>query len=136
MRGAADVAYVAMDARIAEIFWGVYQRNVDGFATLIGEEMVTPPIAVSMPNAPGIGIGSGWAVYQAQLMSQLQHQVLGIESDQLPRASAVARLGAYGYGLGLAVAVEAAMPIYLRDKVAKTEAERFALKNASYEQAS
>jgi tRNA threonylcarbamoyladenosine biosynthesis protein TsaB len=42
----------------------------------------------------------------------------------LPRAGAIARLGAHGFEQGLAVDVEQAMPVYLRDKVAKKESER------------
>ena len=44
----------------------------------------------------------------------------------LPRAALIARLGGQGFTQGLAVPVELAMPVYLRDKVAKTEAERAA----------
>ncbi len=32
----------AMDARMGEIFWGVYRRDAQGFAELIGNESVTP----------------------------------------------------------------------------------------------
>lgn len=121
-------AFTALDARIGEIFWGEYVRNTDGFAQLIGNEAVLPPSETPIPTQQGAGIGSGWAVYHDILMPRLQQCVLQIESDSLPRAAAVARLGAYRFGLGQAVAVEYAMPVYLRDKVAKTEAERFAEK--------
>jgi tRNA threonylcarbamoyladenosine biosynthesis protein TsaB len=47
-----------------------------------------------------------------------------IETDNLPRAGAVARLGVQGYAQGLAVDVEDAQPVYLRNKVAKKESER------------
>jgi tRNA threonylcarbamoyladenosine biosynthesis protein TsaB len=129
MRSPITVAYTAMDARIEEIFWGVYQRNTDGFAELMGDEAVIAPADITVPAIPGVGIGSGWSVYQTILMNRLQHQILDIESNQLPRAAAIARLGAYGFSLGQAVAVENAMPVYLRDKVAKTEAERFRAKS-------
>lgn len=128
MRSLINRAFVAMDARIEEIFWGEYVRNTDGFAQLIGNEAVLPPNQTPIPAQQGAGIGSGWTVYQALLMPRLQQQIVQIESDSLPRASVVAHLGAYHFGLGQAVAVEQAMPVYLRDKVAKTEAERFAEK--------
>ncbi|MEQ1636480.1 MAG: tRNA (adenosine(37)-N6)-threonylcarbamoyltransferase complex dimerization subunit type 1 TsaB [Methylococcales bacterium] len=128
MRSSIAVAFAAMDARISEIFWGVYQRNTDGFAALLGEEAVLPPADVIPPVLSGAGIGSGWAVYPELLTARLQQQVLHIESECLPRAAVVARLGEYGFRLGQAVGVEHALPVYLRDKVAKTEAERFAAK--------
>ena len=119
-----DVAFVAMDARMDEIFWGVYRRDGQGYAELIGDEAVTPADAVEFPDLTGVGIGSGWGVYTQELMTRLAGRVSHYEADRLPRAGAIARLGARGFEQGLAVPVEQAMPVYLRDKVAKKESER------------
>jgi tRNA threonylcarbamoyladenosine biosynthesis protein TsaB len=119
-----DVAFVAMDARMDEIFWGVYRRDAQGYAELIGDEAVTPADAVEFPDLAGVGIGSGWGVYTQELMTRLAGRVSHYEVDRLPRAGAIARLGARGFEQGLAVPVEQAMPVYLRDKVAKKESER------------
>jgi tRNA threonylcarbamoyladenosine biosynthesis protein TsaB len=119
-----NVAFTAMDARMGEIFWGVYQRNEWGFAELTGKESVTPAVDVEFPDLIGAGVGSGWGVYHEALMDRLAGRVSYCEIDNLPRAGAIARLGARGFEQGLAVAVEQAMPVYLRDKVAKKESER------------
>ena len=119
-----NVAFTAMDARMGEIFWGVYQRDEQGYAELIGKEAVTPAVDVEFPDRIGVGIGSGWGVYRQELMTRLAGRVSYCEIDNLPRASAIARLGVRGFDQGLAVAVERAMPVYLRDKVAKKESER------------
>ena len=117
-------AFTAMDARMGEIFWGVYNRDQFGYAALIGKEVVTLAEDIAFPDLTGIGLGSGWGVYEEILMLRLAGKVKHYEVDVRPRARAIARLGARGFELGLAVAVELAMPVYLRDKVAKTEAER------------
>ncbi len=119
-----SVAFVAMDARMDEIFWGVYQRDAEGYAELLGDEAVTPAGSVEFPDLAGMGIGSGWGVYRQQLMARLAGRVGGDKADLLPRAGAIARLGARGFEQGMAVAVEQAMPVYLRDQVAKKESER------------
>ncbi len=119
-----DLAYVAMDARMGEIYWGVYQRGEQGFAELIGNETVTPADLIEFPDLNGAGIGSAWGVYQHELMQRLSGKVNYFESDYFPRAGAIACLGVHGFELGLAVDVEQAMPVYLRDKVAKKESER------------
>ena len=119
-----DTAFVAMDARMGEIYWGVYRRDDQGYAELIGNESVTPADTIEIPELTGIGIGTGWGVYRQELSQRLDGKVVAIETDNLPRAGAVARLGARGFELGLAVDVEQAMPVYLRDKVAKKESER------------
>ncbi len=119
-----NIAFTAMDARMGEIFWGVYQRDERGFAELLGKESVTPAVEVEFPDRTGVGVGSGWGVYKQELLIRLAGRVSCCESDRLPRAGAIARLGARGFEQGLAVAVEQAMPVYLRDKVAKKESER------------
>ena len=119
-----NVAFTAMDARMGEIFWGVYRRGEQGFAELIGKESVTPAADVEFPELTGIGAGSGWGVYKQELMTRLAGRVSYCESADLPRARAIARLGVHGFEQGRAIAVEQAMPVYLRDKVAKKESER------------
>ncbi|MGZ5050404.1 MAG: tRNA (adenosine(37)-N6)-threonylcarbamoyltransferase complex dimerization subunit type 1 TsaB [Methylobacter sp.] len=118
------IAFVAMDARMDEIFWGVYRRDSHGYAELVGHEAVTPADAAEFPDLAGVGIGSGWGVYSEQLMARLGGRVTYYQADKLPRAGAIVRLGARGFELGLSVPVEQAMPVYLRDKVAKKESER------------
>ena len=119
-----NVAFTAMDARMGEIFWGVYQRNAQGFAELVGKEAVTLATEVEFPDLIGTGIGSGWGVYCEALSLRLAGLVSTCQIDNLPRAGAIARLGAQRFKQGLAVDVELAMPVYLRDKVAKKESER------------
>ena len=116
--------FVAMDARMGEIFWGVYIKNVHGLAELTGNEAVTLAENVIYPNKHGVGIGSGWAVYPQELSAQLGGLLQRIDANHLPRASAIAKLGVSGFNAHQAVSVENAMPVYLRDKVAKKESER------------
>jgi tRNA threonylcarbamoyladenosine biosynthesis protein TsaB len=120
----SDCVYTAMDARMGEIFWGVYQQNQQGYGELMGEEAVTLAENIVFPEKKGMGIGSGWAVYQQQLSNCLGALLQGVEADHLPRASAIADLGVLGFENNQAVDVEMAMPVYLRDKVAKKESER------------
>jgi tRNA threonylcarbamoyladenosine biosynthesis protein TsaB len=120
-----NLAFTAIDARMEEIFWGVYQRDAQGFAELIGAESVIPAESVTCSVLDsGVGIGSAWGVYADTLTTYLKGQVSHYEAHVLPRAALIARLGVHGFKQGLAVPVEQAMPVYLRDKVAKTEAER------------
>jgi tRNA threonylcarbamoyladenosine biosynthesis protein TsaB len=119
-----NCAYTAMDARMGEIFWGVYQKDLQGYVELVGEEAVTLAENIIVPEMQGIGIGSGWGVYPDELSHCLGDLLLGIEADHLPRASAIVELGVMGFEKNQAVAVEKAMPVYLRDKVAKKESER------------
>ena len=119
-----STAFTAMDARMGEIYFAVYRKGLSGFAELLGEELVTPADSIVFPDLAGSGIGKGWGAYRETLMRRLGWRIGLIETDNLPRAAAVARLGAQGYASGLAVDVEDAQPVYLRNKVAKKESER------------
>ncbi|WP_305907676.1 tRNA (adenosine(37)-N6)-threonylcarbamoyltransferase complex dimerization subunit type 1 TsaB [Methylomarinum sp. Ch1-1] len=119
-----NVAFTAMDARMGEIFWGVYQQDRQGYARLLGKEAVTPALDVVFPDIAGAGVGSGWGVYRQELATRLGSLLLATDAKKLPRAAAIVQLGADGFSNEQAVAVEEAMPVYLRDKVAKKESER------------
>ncbi|MGY6274957.1 tRNA (adenosine(37)-N6)-threonylcarbamoyltransferase complex dimerization subunit type 1 TsaB [Methylomonas sp. MgM2] len=120
----ATVSFTAMDARMDEIFWGVYRRDDAGLAKLIGREAVTPAAEAVFPELEGFGVGSGWAVYGETLSKRLGRRVQGTETRIWPRAACIAQLGVYDFANGIAVPVEQAMPVYLRDKVAKKQSER------------
>ncbi|PKM13134.1 MAG: tRNA (adenosine(37)-N6)-threonylcarbamoyltransferase complex dimerization subunit type 1 TsaB [Gammaproteobacteria bacterium HGW-Gammaproteobacteria-3] len=116
--------FSAMDARMNEVFWGVYRKNSRGFAQLMGQESVGSAASVAFEAVHGAGVGTGWRVYREVLSARLDGWVTEYESENLPRAGAIAVLGAEYFAAGLQVPVEQAQPVYLRDKVAKKESER------------
>jgi tRNA threonylcarbamoyladenosine biosynthesis protein TsaB len=114
----ADRVLAAMDARMGEVYWGAYRRDAGGIVRLVGEERVCPHQQVPMPEGTGwTGVGSGWDRYSAALLSRLGEAAAGWKPDCYPHAADTAVLGADGYRLGLAVAPELALPVYLRDEV-------------------
>ncbi len=115
----------ALDARINEVYWGCYVVQDDRLV-LQGEEQVLLPQAVEqvcLPHETWVGVGSGWSVYEDVLQGKVG-RVKPIYADSVPSAVSIARLAAYELSAGKAVAVEEAQPVYLRDKVAETIAER------------
>lgn len=120
----SQLSFTAMDARMDEIFWGCYGRSELGLAELLGEEVVTPADAVEFPAKTGFGVGSGWGVYTEVLSEKLKPYLQGVEAEVWPSAVCIAQLAALMVANGQTVAVEQAMPVYLRDKVAKKQSER------------
>lgn len=115
-----DYAFPCIDARMGEVYWGVYQRGADGVPQLCGEERVCPPEAVDFPEeAVGVALGSGWQTYGELLRRRGPDRVVAGLEDRYPRAEAVAYLAAAGFRQGQQVAAELALPVYLRDNVAK-----------------
>jgi tRNA threonylcarbamoyladenosine biosynthesis protein TsaB len=119
-----DCIFTAVDARMNEIYWAVYQRNPEDIAELSGQEAVGPVANIDCLGQKGFGIGSGWKIYEAELNAKSGDFISDCDANYLPKASVIARLGVYGFNNNQAVSVEQAMPVYLRDKVAKKESER------------
>lgn len=117
----ADQVLVALDARMNEVYWGAYQRNAAGLMDLVGEERVSPPAEVPLPEgADWRGAGVGWAAYETLLAERCASQLSAADAWDaaiLPHARDVAVLGLAGFKAGQAVTAEQALPIYLRDKV-------------------
>lgn len=122
---AADVpasrVVVCLDARMSEVYYGFF---VDGVA--LGPVGVHPPAAVPLPEGGGwVAAGNALAAYPA-LSERLLPCVDALQPEILPRASAVARLAAPRLARGEGIDAAEAVPVYVRDKVAFTTAERLA----------
>lgn len=110
----------ALDARMGEVYWGVYERDDSGLAHLVGRESVVAPEQAPLPPGTGwFGAGSGWASYGELLAARLGAALAGRAQALRPRAQEVAVLGARDYARGLTVSAERAEPVYLRDRVAE-----------------
>lgn len=108
----------AIDARMDEVYWGWYRYGDDGLVESAGDEHVSAPEQVGAPPAPWFGVGSGWT-YGPRMPAGAQ----AVDASVLPRAGAVARLALPLWLAGRCLPAEEALPVYLRDNVAWTQAE-------------
>jgi len=114
-----DCVYVALDARMGEIYWAEY-AVIDKQLVQVGDEQVIAPDKVSSTSTgKALAIGHGWAVYKDILLQQLNASVDIIYADKLPNAKEVAHIAKIMVKKGQLVTAENALPVYLRDNVAK-----------------
>ncbi|HEX4267801.1 MAG TPA: tRNA (adenosine(37)-N6)-threonylcarbamoyltransferase complex dimerization subunit type 1 TsaB [Steroidobacteraceae bacterium] len=113
-------ALVCNDARMKEVYWGCFERGSDGLALGTSPERVGPPDTVELPSTwtEAAGVGRGFAAYPA-LKALEGVAVRGSWERLLPRAAEVARLAVPELIAGRLLAPEAAVPVYLRDDVAR-----------------
>jgi tRNA threonylcarbamoyladenosine biosynthesis protein TsaB len=125
-------ALACLDARMGEVYWGCFAADAARGVVAVSAPRVDPPDRVvdavasqgKLYSGSYRGVGPGFAAYP------LLAAIPGVKTDELgrralPSAGDMARLGA----LRLAEsALDPAdlQPLYLRDKVALTEAERAA----------
>jgi tRNA threonylcarbamoyladenosine biosynthesis protein TsaB len=115
---------VALDARMNEIYAACYEREGDGVRR-------TGSISLAAASAVDLAaVGPGWLVCgnAAAAYPEFAARVSWFRTGagRLPRAAAVARLGALALARGEGRAAELALPLYVRDRVAETVAERLA----------
>ena len=72
------------------------------------------------------GFGSAFKAYGEVMVPVLGARLAGFDASPLPLASAVARLAAERFRRGETIDAALAAPLYVRDKVAMTTAERLA----------
>lgn len=109
--------FACLDARMNEVYSAAY---ANGIAVL--PPSVTPPADVPVPQGEGwVGCGDGFAVHGERLPGFAR-----IRADVAPTAAAVARLAAPRLARGEGVPAAQALPVYVRDRVALTTAERLA----------
>jgi tRNA threonylcarbamoyladenosine biosynthesis protein TsaB len=106
-----------------EVYWGCFRRDASGVAQPVGEERVGKPDSVELPpdwHTPAgvLGAGSGFAAYP-QLRTRLAPRLYAIESALLPGAVEIALLAVAEVEAGRLVEAQDAIPVYLRDDVAR-----------------
>jgi tRNA threonylcarbamoyladenosine biosynthesis protein TsaB len=124
--GGDDLPILAViDARMGEVYAGAFRRAASGLVEPIGEESVGPAARLAVaPRDEWCVVGSGWTAYREALLQRLPREPRCADGTRYPQALAVARLAAPLFAAGHAVAPEAALPVYLRDKVALTLEEQ------------
>jgi len=121
--GATQVL-AALDARMSEVYWGVYQISGAGVMELHGDEQVCAPGEVVLPDeGEWRGVGSGWDEYSTALRERCGALVHTVMPERLPRARDIAPLACVAFQRGLSVSAERAMPVYLRNQVAWAKCE-------------
>jgi tRNA threonylcarbamoyladenosine biosynthesis protein TsaB len=118
--------WVAMDARMDEAYAGAYRWTVDGWQTLGPPALYALDALAARWRAeqPAIVAGSAVGVFGARLPTAGARTIAREHS----RSAALAALAVEAWRRGEGVPAAEAHPLYLRDKVAFTVAERDAMR--------
>ncbi|MBL4712245.1 MAG: tRNA (adenosine(37)-N6)-threonylcarbamoyltransferase complex dimerization subunit type 1 TsaB [Gammaproteobacteria bacterium] len=115
---------VAIDARMDEVYWAAYTLQVNQWL-LVGEEQVISPDKIQLPDVlvnkekAWIGAGTGWGAYADRLLSNADIVVQNMLPDCLPAADIMVQMAVQEFADGNTVTAAEAIPIYLRNDVAK-----------------
>ncbi len=107
-----------IDARMQEIYYGLYSHNDKKGMQLIEDERVMPANRLDIKiNNDCYGVGSGWTAYAEDLQQALGEKI-NFDPGVFPQAEFVAKLAKIYFEQGQYVSAIEALPVYLRDNVA------------------
>lgn len=114
----------SIDARMGEVYISALYYQGACWQVL-ADERVCPPNAFALQAENAFfTCGSGWQTYHEALSSSIQAPLQHADQMYYPEALDMLNLALPRLAAGLGVPAEQAMPVYLRDKVAETTAER------------
>ncbi len=126
LQAAGEQILAATDARMGEVYAASYRRE-HGWPVAVSEPVCLPPSELGLAGSGRwSGIGSAFRVHSAALDGELLRCLTDVAPDAVPRARDLLRLAAHRLGFEAALAPELAAPLYVRNKVALTTAERLA----------
>lgn len=126
--GAQQVLTV-LDARMGEVYWAQYDFS-DGVRTVIAPVLGAPDGVA--PQGEVVACGNGFAAY-AQALAALPCAA-GADAAIMPHAIQVGQLARIDFAAGKFVSAAEAQPLYLRNKIAYTSAERLAMQQEKQHQ--
>lgn len=115
---------VLLDARMGEVYAGQYAVD-QAQPRLLGDIEVCAPDQLVFPKAPFMVCGNGGLAYPALRERALAAGGVWVPDVQ-PSAVDIAQLAVFAIECGQAVSPADAAPIYVRNQVAKTVAQRLA----------
>ena len=115
----AKQVFAALDARIDEVYWGLFDIY-DGLPRGFGDESLCKPEAIPPASLDRAGdwaaVGNGLAYgsrFPAPLLARMKYSL----PEALPRAGHIATIATAAFSRQELVAAEKVRPVYLRDKV-------------------
>ena len=119
-----DHIAVAMDARMGEIYCASYQREND-LVSLVDEERVCPAEQFNpYSEDKWLGVGTAWREYEEPLRANFTLRQGDFFANYYPHAASIIKLAKREVEAGRTVSADKALPVYLRNNVAKKKAEQ------------
>lgn len=111
-----DLVMPVIDARMEEVYWGIYKKIPRG-VEMINRERVQAPEYVNTDEKITCGLGTGWGRYKDILSKEIPINPENILEQALPHAEVTVRLAKNNYLNKEMVDAVHALPVYLRNQV-------------------
>jgi tRNA threonylcarbamoyladenosine biosynthesis protein TsaB len=119
-----DKVVAVLDARMAEVYHAAYEKRNAVWHAVCEPSLCLPQDAPPVDGGDWFGAGSGFLAHGGQLHARYAANLSAVDELAVPQAAAIAQLAAPLFAAGRGVDAAAAVPLYLRDKVALKTSER------------
>jgi tRNA threonylcarbamoyladenosine biosynthesis protein TsaB len=113
-----------LDARMGEIYHAAFEKVNGTWQEVSATQVCKPEAAPHHLLGNWVGAGSGWAAYGEILGHIYGEHLIKMIPEITPTAEAILQLSLPTFAAGLAKPASEAAPIYIRNRVALTTAER------------
>jgi len=120
----ADKVIACLDARMGEVYHAAYCRSGGKWTEIQAPAVCKPDAVPRLEGGDWVGCGSGFAAHGAALARCLGGAMKHIDAEAIPNAVAMLRLALPVFAAGQGEDAAAAVPLYVRDKVALKTSER------------
>ena len=114
-----------LDARMGEVYWAHYAVDAGGGCQILVAPTLSAPAEVRLSGAMVAG-GNGLAAYP----DAFEGWACAMRPDIMPHAIEIGQLARIAFRAGAVLSAAQAQPLYLRNKIAYTSAERQAMRAA------
>ena len=120
----ADKVIACLDARMGEVYHAAYRKSGGNWIEMHAPGLYRPDAVPRVEGGDWTGCGSAFRVHAAALAQCYGGAISRTDPDAVPKAAAMLRLATQVFALGRGVDAAAAVPLYVRDKVALKSSER------------
>jgi len=114
----------AIDARMGQVYWAAYRAGERGVDAMTEEQVSDPSMVGDKLEGSYVGTGSGWDQHHERLAASLGSRLDRWVPQQYPAGDALLSLGEKLFAEGKAVPAFEALPVYVRDDVARKSIDR------------
>jgi len=115
-RGKAEFIAAAIDARMNEVYFGLY-KSADIVEPIEPDMVDRPENIKARINGQCYGTGTGWSSYSSTLSVHFGRKLSGFDGNQYPTAENTAKIAMAYYKVGRMISAAEVAPVYLRNKV-------------------
>jgi len=115
---------VCLDARMGEVYHAVLRWQAGSWQEISAPVVCKPQDVPAVEEDGWLGAGSGWRVFEQSLSAKYAGQLKNIRPDMMPQARVMLALAQPLFAAGPTQSAQEAAPLYVRNRVALTAAER------------